>query len=386
VTTTIYGLIDPRTGLLRYVGKTQRPARRLASHIAYSRKGHHTHACRWIRCLLREGLKPVMQLIEVCEGNGCPQEIFHIRLARADGCKLTNATGGGEGTGGALYPPERRQAMSERSKAMWKQPGMRERLVAAWKGKEHSAESRAKMSAVRKGVPKPEDWKQRVRATLAGRNTAPIESRRAAAQKRKSRGDVFFSPETQRKAVEAARAATLGKKRPAEYCARMSAMMKGRPSPLRNRKQSTTVVAKRVAAFQSRPDYKELLHKFQQAGIRASSESRRGKPLSEETKRKIAHGNKGKPSKLRGRKQTPEVAARRAIALRAAYGNVDERERFRVMLKSVRRDADLGQRTFAELAGITQALLSSYEHESKLPSECMIVRIRTCLENHGIKV
>lgn len=57
----IYGLIDPRTGAICYIGRTRDPARRLSQH----REGRSlTLKGEWIRDLGRRHLRPDMRILE----------------------------------------------------------------------------------------------------------------------------------------------------------------------------------------------------------------------------------------------------------------------------------------------------------------------------------
>lgn len=62
----IYGLVDPRTNAVRYVGRTkQRLPMRLHQHIGNARRVKYQHArAKWIRELLEAGLKPLITLLE----------------------------------------------------------------------------------------------------------------------------------------------------------------------------------------------------------------------------------------------------------------------------------------------------------------------------------
>lgn len=101
--TFIYGLIDPRSKLLRYIGRTIDLRDRINSHKQAAVEFSSRHVCQWIKSLWRKGLTPHVVLIEACHGEGAAEEIFHIALARADGLDLTNATDGGDG--GTNCPP-----------------------------------------------------------------------------------------------------------------------------------------------------------------------------------------------------------------------------------------------------------------------------------------
>jgi hypothetical protein len=111
--TTIYAMVDPRTGLIRYIGKTIHSLRhRRSAHIHDARSGKNGHRCKWIRSLLFSGLRPTIIEIESCSGNGFAEEIFHIRLAKKDGIKLVNDTDGGEGCLGLRHSAKTKEKLS----------------------------------------------------------------------------------------------------------------------------------------------------------------------------------------------------------------------------------------------------------------------------------
>ena len=63
---TIYSLIDPRTGLVRYIGQTIKlPRYRYASHkYQWKRcKGRINHVNSWIKNLAKEGLDFIMEVV-----------------------------------------------------------------------------------------------------------------------------------------------------------------------------------------------------------------------------------------------------------------------------------------------------------------------------------
>jgi hypothetical protein len=118
MTDCIYGLVDPRSNEVRYIGKTnQKPSYRLVQHLhqAETQDGN-SHLLNWLRQLLAEGLAPDIRILEVLEEWADWQERERIWIAqtRAAGWRLTNMTDGGEGT---LNPSkEIRQQRSERMK------------------------------------------------------------------------------------------------------------------------------------------------------------------------------------------------------------------------------------------------------------------------------
>lgn len=87
--TFIYTLSHPITNEVRYVGKTTNIKRRYYDHVYRQSK---TYKGNWINSLLKEGLKPVMNIIEECTDNWSEREQYWITQFT----NLTNGTSGGE--------------------------------------------------------------------------------------------------------------------------------------------------------------------------------------------------------------------------------------------------------------------------------------------------
>ena len=119
----IYGLIDPITNELRYVGKSVNPIVRLRKHIS-ERNKHDSYKDRWIRKLINSGLKPELIILDEIYNNWQYWEKFYILYFKSLGCMLTNGTLGGD------EPP-------------------------STKGRRHSEQSKLKMSESKKGKPIP---------------------------------------------------------------------------------------------------------------------------------------------------------------------------------------------------------------------------------------
>ena len=137
---SIYALKDPRTDEVRYVGWTGSPAsRRLTAHISDARYTKwDTEKSRWIKSLLEEKLRPIIEVIESGSGVGwLDAERRWIRHYRSIGT-LTNISSGGHGPSGIIASAETRAKQS-----------------AARIGRRMSAESRAKVSASKRGVKRP---------------------------------------------------------------------------------------------------------------------------------------------------------------------------------------------------------------------------------------
>src|SRR6266852_3292144 len=91
--TVIYGLIDPRDGTLRYVGKTiSSPQARLNGHIAEGlAPRYRRHVVCWIMALLAAGVRPKMVEIETVPSGENWEEaeqfwIAYLRSLDADLC------------------------------------------------------------------------------------------------------------------------------------------------------------------------------------------------------------------------------------------------------------------------------------------------------------
>jgi hypothetical protein len=92
----IYGLYDPITHELRYVGKTSVTLDlRLKRHL---RDNHITHKVAWLRKLRKFGVVPIIREIELCtDENWQETERRVIQDSRNKGCRLTNLESGGRG-------------------------------------------------------------------------------------------------------------------------------------------------------------------------------------------------------------------------------------------------------------------------------------------------
>lgn len=96
-TTFIYVLKCPKTGDVKYVGKSNNPQRRYYAHIRIDRTASY-HKINWIQKLLKEGLKPELEILEeVSEENWKERERYYISKYR-ELYNLTNCKDGGEGS------------------------------------------------------------------------------------------------------------------------------------------------------------------------------------------------------------------------------------------------------------------------------------------------
>lgn len=149
---------------MRYVGWTVNVARRLKHHLYYAQSARDRTRCgAWKRSLLQAGVTPVLQVVESgVEGDGKEAEVRWVAYFRVlVGKRLTNLTDGGDGTAGYTVSPETRAKIS-----------------AARKGSKATPEARAKMRASHLGVPLPRAQVEKTRAANRGRAQPPEERAR----------------------------------------------------------------------------------------------------------------------------------------------------------------------------------------------------------------
>jgi hypothetical protein len=121
--TYIYGLQDPRTKELRYIGKANDPTKRLSKHLRDARRKVETHKEAWIRGLLQLELEPRLVLLMQVPMKGWQRvERILLRSLTESGYDLVNRAEGGLGGAtrkGRKVLPETRRKMSEAHKKLW---------------------------------------------------------------------------------------------------------------------------------------------------------------------------------------------------------------------------------------------------------------------------
>ena len=243
---SIYVLVDPRDGEVRYVGGTAKTLEeRLQEHVCIRSKDR-THRANWIKALARLGYRPIIRLVQYVGVDWPDAERYWIKFCKDAGCRLTNGTAGGDG---ALDPsPETRARISAAVRN--RSPEVRAKIAAANRGRKNSAETIAKMR------------------TAASNRSPEYRAKIGNANRRRT-------PEVREKL----RTAHRGRPKSTEHRAKLSAANLGHVHSLetrakigaahRGRKNSAETIAKMRAAAQNRsPEYRAKMSAAQKERYR----------------------------------------------------------------------------------------------------------------------
>lgn len=186
----VYGLTDPSTGKVRYIGKSMSGMRRPTEHcMPHEVRGDlNYHKTRWIRRLLSLGSRPNIVIFDALEDSAGLSELEQYRIAygRSAGWPLTNLTAGGGGNIGLRRTAESRAKMSSLMSGKKRgplSPEHRAKLSAANRNRVLSLEAREKMLA-----PLRPNWGKR-----------PSDATRAKMSASAKRRDRNYSAETREK-------------------------------------------------------------------------------------------------------------------------------------------------------------------------------------------
>lgn len=91
----IYGLTDPGTDDVRYIGQARDWLRRFRQHCTLANNRAVTARCNWLAKIIRSGLIPGVLIIEETEGMDAAEQRW-IASYLAGGAKLLNANAGGK--------------------------------------------------------------------------------------------------------------------------------------------------------------------------------------------------------------------------------------------------------------------------------------------------
>jgi hypothetical protein len=167
---TIYVLRDHDSGAVRYVGATRQPlAKRLSVHVSVCRTVQHACA-RWIRALIDDGKRPMIEAIAKPTDEWERAERDTIARLRADGCDLLNMTDGGMGMRGHKPSQASNDKRSRSLRAAFSDPAVRSKM-----GHRLSREEREALSQRMREV-----WRDPMRAAKQREAMRGSKARRAA--------------------------------------------------------------------------------------------------------------------------------------------------------------------------------------------------------------
>lgn len=128
----IYGLKDPKTGQVRYVGKSSSGMKRPSEHFRAHKLHKKCHKSSWIKSLAVQGLQPEIIVLETLDSKDAlsDAEMKWIAHLKAQGHPLTNHTVGGEGVSGWKHSPETKNKIGKASKARQTKTWIAQRVQA----------------------------------------------------------------------------------------------------------------------------------------------------------------------------------------------------------------------------------------------------------------
>ena len=191
--TTVYGLCDPATAELRYIGITvHRVSLRFAQHKHEALRGRdNSRKNNWFASVLRTGAEPSIFVIEEVDGNGFEDECFYIEYFRSLGCRLTNTAPGGEGRRGQL-PEITKARIGAALRGKRQDPAFVARRTRNAKGRKHTEATLKKLRDFQSNRPPiTSATKSKIANSMRGRKqSASSVALRAAAQRGKPFSDV----------------------------------------------------------------------------------------------------------------------------------------------------------------------------------------------------
>jgi hypothetical protein len=162
VKNVIYGLLEPSTREIRYIGKSVNLDTRVRKHLQPSKLKENTHKNNWLKKLLINDEKPLVVILKECinEEELNNSEIELIKEYKTIGCRLTNSTNGGDG---GKISDESLQKM-KLTKALNPQESY-------WLNKKFTEEHSKNISNAKKGYKASEKTKKKLSESLKGKNT-----------------------------------------------------------------------------------------------------------------------------------------------------------------------------------------------------------------------
>lgn len=151
----VYGLVDPQTDVVRYIGKSSSGLTRPKYHLYRNNivRENHTHKRAWLLELFDRGLRPAIRVLKECSSNEEVEEAERLLIKeyRQNGVGLTNlAEGGTSGSIGASWSEASRRRLAETNKSNPVRMEHIRQLGSKWKGTTRSEETKQKMSEAKR--------------------------------------------------------------------------------------------------------------------------------------------------------------------------------------------------------------------------------------------
>jgi NUMOD3 motif len=206
----IYALADPRTGAVRYIGKSVRIPQRYSEHC----RGNLRGSGAWVRMLYgATQRRPRLVVLELCAREHLSERERWWIGAYRKSCGLLNLSNGGDGPGlGHIVASDTRAKLSAAHRRRGTRPPSRkgatmpreavEKVRAALRGRPRPPEVRAKIGAAHRGKTLSPETRAKISAKLTGHDyvTPAVRAKMSAAR----RGHPV-SPETRAKISAAQR-------------------------------------------------------------------------------------------------------------------------------------------------------------------------------------
>ncbi len=160
----IYGLVDPNSLLVRYIGKSSIGLVRPRQHRFPSNRKGNTYRDHWINQLFNSGYDYSIAILEYSDkASLSASEIWWIAYGRALGWPLTNLTAGGDGGLGHKMSDDGRERLRRANLGKKHTPESSERKRIAMRSPEQLARLQSdanpmKRPEVRETLSKRTDW------------------------------------------------------------------------------------------------------------------------------------------------------------------------------------------------------------------------------------
>jgi len=172
--TNIYGLIDPRTKQVRYIGKSNNPQRRYNEHLINAKDGKRNYIYSWIRLLFKKGKRPILIILQhyVPLKLWRNAEKFWVQYYKDKGYKLTNLVPAGIGSDTTL---ELRERISKIGRKKWRDSKYRKMMIEAHTGRKDSEETKRRKSEAGKSKIFSEETKKKISKANMGKGNGMYE-------------------------------------------------------------------------------------------------------------------------------------------------------------------------------------------------------------------